>query len=117
MDAEDDDAWDEEDGSDDTSDSSDSDCDIEITDEINGRDIPEQPVENKESKPVCPTSSGSDTPVVSQPSGPAAHSAAALVPKGLDSAHGSGDLSCLISCGSIWNHVQSCMQTSGMHVI
>ena len=93
MDAEDDDAWDEEDGSDDTSDSSDSDSDIEITDEINGRDIPEQPVENKESKPVCPTSSGSDTPVVSQPSGPAAHSAAALVPKGLDSAHGSGDLS------------------------
>ena len=65
MDAEDDDAWDEEDGSDDTSDSSDSDSDIEITDEINGRDIPEQPVENKESKPVCPTSSGSDTPVVS----------------------------------------------------
>ena len=83
MDAEGDDAWDEDqDGSDDGSDSSDSDSDIEITDEINGKDIPEQLVENKESKAVCPTSSGSDPPVVSQPPGPAAHSAAASVPKG-----------------------------------
>ena len=115
MDEEDDDAWDEdEEGSDDDSDSSDPHSDPEIHDEIKGKDIPEQLVEKKESKPVCSTSSGSDPPVVSQPSGPAAHSAAASVPKGLDSAHGSGDLSFSLSCGPIWNHVQSYMQTSGM---
>ena len=115
LNGEDDDAWDEDqDGSDSDDDSDSSHSDPEITDEIKGKDIPEQLVEKKESKPVCSTSSGSDPPVVSQPSGPAAHSAAALVSKGLDSAHGSGDLSLYLSCGSIWNHVQSCMQTSGM---
>eukprot|EP00435_Cladocopium_sp_Y103_P013858 s5066_g3.t1 len=93
LDGEDDDAWDEEqDGSDSDDDADSSDSDPEITDEIKGKDIPEQLVEKKESKPVCSTSSGSDPPVVSQPSGPAAHSEAALVSKGLDSAHGTEQL-------------------------
>ena len=84
MGEEDDDAWDEEDeGQNDGSDSesSDSDSDAEITDEIKGKDItPEKRAgESDQSIPVPSESSGSHPP------GPAAHSSAAVVSKGLDS--------------------------------